>query len=55
MGGGKLMNSEISKRDWSSKSYIADRDRSRGGLVLTVLRQYWENVREKNWKRTVWN
>lgn len=35
MGGGKLMNSEISKRDWSSKSYIADRDRSRGGLVLT--------------------
>lgn len=28
------MDSEISKRDWSAKSYIADRDRSRGGVVL---------------------
>lgn len=35
MGGGKLMDSESNKTDWDAKSYIADRDRARGGLVLT--------------------
>ena len=30
------MDSETSSKiDWNAKSYIADRDRARGGLVLT--------------------
>lgn len=54
MGGGKLMDSEMSKTDWNEKSYIAERDRSRGGIVLSrapapaILREYEkEELEEK--------